>query len=306
MVKNVAPLFAELEPEDFYLLSGVEHGMRFSEWVDQSELPELSGLTSEAVEYRLERALKRKLIEKRTLQYTGYRLTFEGYDTLALRALSKGGSIEGLGAKLGVGKESDVYEVQSYRPMALKFHRESIGNFRNLTRLRDYTADRDHISGLYTARIAAEREFEVLEALFPDVAVPRPVDHNRHAIVMERIDGDELSNVSLEQQHIRPVVKAIFTEVTKAYEQGFVHADLSEYNIFLTDDGVVLFDWPQAVDASHPNASELLERDISTLLAYVSRKHPSSFDDIDEREICRYIEQGSPPAEWFESIVTTE
>ncbi|MFW5948542.1 MAG: serine/threonine protein phosphatase, partial [Halolamina sp.] len=31
MVGNVAPVMAELEPEDFYLLSGLEQGMRFSE-----------------------------------------------------------------------------------------------------------------------------------------------------------------------------------------------------------------------------------------------------------------------------------
>ncbi len=30
MVRNVAHVMAELEPEDFYLLSGIEQGMRFS------------------------------------------------------------------------------------------------------------------------------------------------------------------------------------------------------------------------------------------------------------------------------------
>jgi len=32
MVQNVASEMADLEAEDFHLLSGVEQGMRFSEW----------------------------------------------------------------------------------------------------------------------------------------------------------------------------------------------------------------------------------------------------------------------------------
>lgn len=39
MVRNVAGDMAELDPEDFYLLSGVEQGMRFSEWVRRDKIP---------------------------------------------------------------------------------------------------------------------------------------------------------------------------------------------------------------------------------------------------------------------------
>ena len=40
----------------------------------------------------------------------------QGYDFLAIRALVARGAITGVGRKVGVGKESDVYEV---RTMAL-------------------------------------------------------------------------------------------------------------------------------------------------------------------------------------------
>lgn len=290
MVENVAPLVAELEPEDIHLLSGIEHGMRFGKWVDEDRLPEFSNLNKEEVDYRLGRALKRKLIEKRTLQYEGYRLTFAGYDVLALWTFARREAIEGVGAQLGVGKESDVYEVSSYRPMVLKFHREGIGNFRNLDREREYTADRRHKSDLYTARIAAEREFEVLETLYPQVAVPRPVDHNRHAIVMEKIEGVELSRAALEADEILPVFEGLLRETKRAYHEGFVHADLSEYNAFVTSDRVVLFDWPQAVSTDHQNASELLERDLKSCLAYFARKYPGHFaDDIEAGEVATAI-----------------
>lgn len=274
MVQNVAPLMSELEGPDFHLLSGLEHGMRFSEWVDKRELPDLAGLGPDEVEFRLTRALKRELIEKRTLQYEGYRLTFEGYDALALWSFAKANTIDGVGAKLGVGKESDVYEASSFRPLALKFHREGIGNFRNLTRERDYTADREHVSDLYTARIAAEREHDLLSDLYPEVSVPRPIEQNRHAIVMELIEGPELAQASFSTDEANAVFIRILHEAAKAYHAGYVHADLSEYNVFVEADRVVLFDWPQAVEREHPNAAEFLERDVRTILEYFERKYP--------------------------------
>ncbi|MFP4628371.1 MAG: serine/threonine-protein kinase RIO2 [Halobacteriales archaeon] len=293
MVQNVAPLVAELEPEDVHLLSGLEHGMRFGEWVDRDRLPELANLTPREVDYRLERTIKRKLIEKRTLQYEGYRLTFAGYDVLALWTFAQRDTIDGVGAQLGVGKESDVYEARSYRPMVLKFHREGIGNFRNLDREREYTADRQHTSDLYTARIAAEREFEVLEALYPDVAVPRPVDHNRHAIVMEKIDGIELSRATLEDHEVGPVLRGLLRQVERVHDAGFVHGDLSEYNVFVTPDRVVLFDWPQAVSIDHPNAGDLLERDLETTLAFFRRKYPGDVpEDLDSRGLAGALLDG--------------
>ena len=297
MVKNVAPLLTELEPEDFYLLSGVEQGMRFSEWVDRGKLPKFSTLTPEEVDYRLERCLKRGLIEKKTIQYEGYTLQFEGYDALALRALVEGGVIEEFGAPLGVGKESDVYEVRSYRPLALKYHREGYTNFREVHRERDYTADREHVSWLYTARKAAEREFEILETLYPAVSVPRPIEQNRHTIVMAKMDGVELSRTKLESDQVVGVLDLVLSELAASYERGYVHADMSEYNVFVDESGVTVFDWPQAVATDHQNADEFLVRDMRNLCGYFERKYPSVVSDLSPESVATEIADGT-----FESI----
>jgi RIO kinase 2 len=281
MVRNVADEIADLEPEDFHLLSGVEHGMRFSEWVSREKLPEFSRLTAEEVDYRLDRMLDREFLERKTIQYEGVQLTFAGYDVLALRTFAERDSVEGFGAPLGVGKESDVYEVQSFRPMALKFHREGYTQFREVHRGRDYTSEKEHTSWLYTARKAAEREYDALEALYPAVNVPRPVDQNRHAIVMEKIDGTELSKAKLEPSQASGVLDLILREVAVAYREGYVHADVSEYNVFVNEDGVVLFDWPQATPAAHENARELLDRDVETIVAYFQQKYPGDVPDVD-------------------------
>jgi RIO kinase 2 len=279
MVRNVAGIIAELEPEDFYLLSGVEQGMRFSKWVNRGKLPEYSGLTPENVDYRLDRCMSRDLVKRKTIQYEGYQLEAEGYDALALHTFAERDTVEGVGAPLGVGKESDVFEVQSYKPLALKFHREGYTNFRKVRKERDYTADKQHVSWLYTARKAAEREYEALDTLYPDVAVPRPVDHNRHAIVMEKLDGVELAKAKLDSSQVTGVLDLVLDEMAAAYDAGYVHADMSEYNVFVSESGVTVFDWPQAVPTDHDNARELLQRDVENIASHFRRKYPREMPD---------------------------
>lgn len=298
MVRNVAGVIADLEPEDFYLLSGVEHGMRFSEWVDRGKLPEYADLTEEEVSYRINRCMDRDLIQRKTIQYEGFQLTFEGYDALALRAFSQRGTIEGVGAPLGVGKESDVYEVQSYRPMALKYHREGYTQFRRVDREREYTADHHHVSWFYTARKAAEREHAVLEALYPDVSVPRPVDQNRHAILMEKFEGVELERARVPDEQVVGVCDLVCRELATAYEAGYVHADMSQHNVAVAESGVTVFDWPQAVATDHENADEFLERDLRNVVGYFQRKYPARMSkSVDFDGLSRAIREGA-----FESV----
>jgi len=303
MVENVASAIAELEEEDFYLLSGLEQGMRFSEWVAEEKLPEFSSLTEEEVTYRLDRCEQRGLIERKTIQYVGFRLTFEGYDALALHTFAERETIRGVGAPLGVGKESDVYEVRSYKPLALKFHREGYTEFREVNREREYTADREHVSWLYTARKAAEREYEALETVYPAVSVPQPIGHNRHAIVMERIDGVELARSKLEDGQIVPVLDLILDEMASAYAEGYVHADMSEYNVFVNSDGVTVFDWPQAVPVDHANSDELLERDVENTVGYFQRKYPGTVEAVDTAGLAGAVSSDSfdSVAEFFDA-----
>jgi RIO kinase 2 len=292
MVENVARVVADLDPEDFYLLSGLEHGMRFSEWVNRGKLPDYADLTPEEVDYRLDRCMKRDLVERRTIQYEGYQLTFEGYDVLALHTFAERDTIEGMGAPLGVGKESDVYEVQSYRPLALKFHREGYTNFREVNREREYTADHHHVSWLYTARKAAEREYEALETLYPDVSVPRPVDHNRHAIVMAKFEGVELARAKLDDEQVVAVLDLVLDEVASAHDAGVIHADLSEHNVAVAPSGITVFDWPQSVSTEHENAADLLERDVTNLIGFFARKYPTVVPDVDAAGVAEAIAAG--------------
>ena len=65
-------------------------------------------------------------------RYDGYKLTYLGYDFLALRAMMKRGNIVSVGRKIGVGKESDIYLVQNEEgeTLALKLQRLGRVSFR--------------------------------------------------------------------------------------------------------------------------------------------------------------------------------
>jgi RIO kinase 2 len=150
---------------------------------------------------------------------------------------------------------------------------------------------------MYTARKAAEREHEVVETLYPDVVVPQPIDHNRHAIVMEKLPGAELANAKLDPEQATGVLDLILGEIDAAYEAGYVHADVSEYNVFVSEDGVALFDWPQAVTTDHENAAEFLRRDVENIAGYLKRKHPNAVPEIDAEAVAERIRESD-----FESV----
>ena len=63
-----------------------------------------------------------------------------------------------------------------------------------------------------------------------------------------------------------------------------VHGDLSEYNIMVKDGKNYIIDVSQAVDIDHPNALELLKRDIENLNTFFESK---GIEIIETEEILR-------------------
>jgi RIO kinase 2 len=71
----------------------------------------------------------------------------------------------------------------------------------------------------------------------------------------------------------------VLEEMQAAYDEGYVHADMSECNVFVIEDGVTVFDWPRAVPTDHANADELLERDVEDVVGHFQRKYPGEVGD---------------------------
>ncbi len=279
MINEVLRVFKELNSKDFRILTGIEMGMRHFEWVPIDELNKYTKLPFEKLEYRLKKLVLDKLVVRTTQPYEGYQIYFEGYDALALNTFVKRKSISAIGDEVGVGKESVIFEairqpelaIGGPVPVIIKFHREGRTSFKQIKRVREHIGEREHFSWIYAARLAAQREYEIMTTLYPKVSIPKPFDHNRHAIVMELAKGSILSKTKL----IDPewYLDEILKQVKITYSMGIIHADLSEYNIFASEEGVQLIDWPQYITPEHPQADEILERDVSNILTHFYRKY---------------------------------
>jgi len=253
------------------LLSAIETGMKTHEWVPSFVISELSGLPSKKVEFLLGQLFEKKLVERESMHYLGYRIDFPAYDLLALSDFVKKGVVSAIGERIGVGKESVVYEGLGEKPLAIKFHRQGRTSFKHVRRLRDHLTDKPRVPWLYAAALAARREFAVMQRLYPAVSIPRPVSCSRHALAMEYVSGPALNRVTLSDS--MEGLDMILAEVARAFSLGLIHADLSEFNIIIAESGPVIIDWPQAVDADHPHARELLERDLVNVLRFFQRKY---------------------------------
>ncbi len=270
-MENLAETFLSLGEGDLSILGAVETGMRDYEWVPLPEISRLSGLSPRKAEYRLRILSEAKLIVKTTIHYEGYQIDFDAYDLLALSDLVDRDFVKCIGSRIGVGKESVVFDALGEIPLAIKFHRQGRTSFKHVRRARDHLKDMPRVPWLYAASLAAHHEFQVMKRLYPEVSIPKPVAISRHALAMELLSGDQLNRVVLSNP--QECLEIILDEVRKTYEKKIIHADLSEFNIIVKEDYLKIIDWPQAVDTNHPNASELLERDVGNILRFFERRY---------------------------------
>ena len=279
--EKAAAALTKVESYDLRILQAIELGMIRHEVVPFEEVVRYSGLNESEVEYRMKGLDELELLYRQWDPYLGYIMNYNAYDLLALNALVKAESLEALGPPVGTGKESDVFEAVTPGDVkvAVKFHRLGRTSFRDTRRKREYVADRRHISWLYQSRLAAEAEYSALKSMHEaGVSVPEPIDQNRHVIVMQFIQGTQLSDIiSLDEPRL--FLDDVLEDVRLAYGAGVIHTDLSEYNILVDGEGEVwIIDWPQYVSTDHPNAMELLERDVGNVVYYFQRKYGLEYD----------------------------
>ena len=270
-MENLAAAFLGLNREERSLLSAIESGMKAHQWVPSSIISDISGLPARKVDFLLGRLFEKKLVERESLHYLGYRIDFDAYDLLALSDLVAKGALNAIGKRIGVGKESVVYQAYGDMPLALKFHRQGRTSFKHVRRLRHSLPDKSGIPWIYAASLAARHEHQIMEKLWPEVSIPRPFGVSRHVLAMEFVSGPPLHRISLSDP--KEELDQILAEVARALRLGIIHADLSEFNIMMADSGPKIIDWPQAVEVTHPHARELLKRDLANVLRFFERKY---------------------------------
>jgi RIO kinase 2 len=286
-----------LEADDFRVLSALEAGSKNYELVPIEVISRFTGIRPGGLRKRLSDLSRHRLF---SFEQEGIRLGYGGYDYLALNALLQRGSVVALGNQIGVGKESDIYlaDQGDGTCVVIKIQRLGRTSFRSVKMNRDYHGGRKHISWLYLSRLASQREFEFMKALWDrgfSSMIPKPIDSSRHIVVMERIIGrrlDDFGKDEITSEEALDWLHQSLHMLTSLAKVGLIHGDLNEFNIMVRDDTtpntnnrqLTMIDFPQMISINHENAIDYFTRDLEGIVNFFRRvfdvESPDSLIDL--------------------------
>lgn len=117
------------------------------------------------------------------------------------------------------------------------------------------------------------------EHAFP---VPKPVDVNRHVVVMELLQNHAPLSQLRELKNPGALFGKLMGLLIRLAESGLIHGDFNEFNLLIHEDSEepVIIDFPQMVSIDHPNAAELFQRDVNCLVAYFLKRYKFAPESI--------------------------
>jgi RIO kinase 1 len=209
-----------------------------------------------------------------------------------LLTLIQEGLVESVSRQLMSGKEAMVFVVQSggetrcakvYKEATQRSFRQAVDYTEN-RKVKNSRQARAMAKGTKFGRESQEAAWQSAEvdALYrlanAGVRVPKPYNFFEGVLLMELVvdaHGDaapRLNDVLFTPEEARQHHATLVVEVVRMLCAGIVHGDLSEFNILLAEDGPVIIDLPQAVDAAGNNhARRMLLRDVVNLRNFFGR-----------------------------------
>ena len=180
---------------------------------------------------------------------------------------------------ISAGKESVVFwGVDEHDvSVALKIYLQSTSNFkkRDPYIIGDPRFSHPKKGTKNLIYLWARKEFRNLSQCYDvGISVPRPLYVTNNVLAMDFVGQNGAPDKSL----LRSVVdendyKQAISIIRDLYDKAeLVHGDYSEYNIFKTTNGLVVFDLGSAVDLRHPNALGFLKRDIYNINRFFNKR----------------------------------
>ncbi|MBI3726944.1 MAG: serine protein kinase RIO [Burkholderiales bacterium] len=212
-----------------------------------------------------------------------------------LQPLQEEGLIDEVMRQLMSGKEATVYVVRCGEEIrCAKVYKEaSQRSFKNAAsyqegrKVKNSRQARAMEKGTRYGRKMQEEVWQNAEvdALYrlaaAGVKVPKPYICFEGVLLMDLVtdaDGNaapRLNDVELTPELARLYHAQLLHQVVLMLCAGVIHGDLSEFNILVDEEGPVIIDLPQAIDAaSNTEAGVLLERDVNNLATYFGQFAP--------------------------------
>jgi RIO kinase 1 len=230
-----------------------------------------------------------------------------------IRPLVEEGLIDEVISRLMSGKEADVYVVRCNSEVrCAKVYKEAAKRgfkqaalYQEGRKTRNSRRARAMEKGSKFGRKQQEEtwhsaEVDALTRLAnAGVRVPQTYGCIDGVLLMELITDKEgivaprLSELAMSAEQAQESHAQVMRFVVYMLCAGLVHGDLSEFNILVGEDGPVIIDLPQAVDAAaNNNAEAMLERDVNKISSYYGQYAPELLKSQYAKEIWKLYEDG--------------
>ena len=260
---------------------------------DEPELPDEGGKAIARADRRLSRNERAsRFLVKRSEDYQVFDNVFDVPTLMAINDLRSDGIIGEVIGSLGSGKESKVYLARAPdgSPITLKIYLTVSAEFKKRML---YIAGDPRFSDIKKGSrnimtIWARKEFKNMQgAHAAGVRVPAAIAVKKNVLVMEYVKDQEgnLARPLAYHEVTQDDYKQVIEQVSLLYRKAnLVHADLSEYNIFRSDRGIMMFDFGSAVDVKHPNSKQFLVRDVLNVNRFFEKRGVETGDIADTVE----------------------
>jgi len=204
---------------------------------------------------------------------------FDAFTNRTLFKLISGGYFEGLESTISPGKEANIFSAKRKdgSRVMVKIYRLEACDFNHMY---DYIKEDPRYTDIRgkkrkTIFFWVQREYRnLIKAREANVSVPTPLTFKNNVLVLEFIGKEDIiaHRLSVDKpKKPKEFFNKIINNIKKLYKAGFVHADLSPFNILNNNQEPVFIDFSQATTLKNSRAEEFLKRDIKNICTYFKK-----------------------------------